>query len=55
MSTPVFVIATLLLIGAIVRQLIIMYTNLLSLQKDAEISRVKVKEEKEYLFIKGLY
>jgi hypothetical protein len=55
MSTTVFVIAMLLLLGTIVRQLIIMYTNLILLQKDAAVSKVKIKEEKEYLLIKGLY
>ncbi|WPQ60659.1 hypothetical protein SIO70_20110 [Chitinophaga sancti] len=55
MTTPVFVIASILLLGAIVRQLIIIYTKILLLQKDAAISKVKLKEEKEYLFIKGLY
>ncbi|WP_186774501.1 hypothetical protein [Chitinophaga pinensis] len=55
MTTTVFTIASILLLAVIARQLVFMYSRTLLLRKDAAITKVRIREEKEYLFIKGLY
>ncbi|SFO53748.1 hypothetical protein SAMN05428949_5638 [Chitinophaga sp. YR627] len=55
MTTTLFVIAGILLVAVIARQLVFIYSRTLLLRKDAAITRVRIREEKEYLFIKGLY
>ncbi|ACU63498.1 hypothetical protein Cpin_6089 [Chitinophaga pinensis DSM 2588] len=55
MTSTVFVIAGLLLVAVIARQLVFIYSRTLLLRKDTTITKVRIREEKEYLFIKGLY
>ncbi|MCW3466727.1 hypothetical protein [Chitinophaga nivalis] len=55
MSVTVFTSAIVLLLLAIVRQLILLYSTFIRLHKDNALCQVRIKEEKEYLLIKGLY
>lgn len=55
MWTTIFTIAIVLLILGIFRQLIILNTTIQFLSKDPALLKCKVKEEEEYLLIKGLY
>ncbi|WP_153259994.1 hypothetical protein [Chitinophaga flava] len=55
MWTTIFIIAIVLLILGILRQLIILSTTIQFLSKDPSLLQHKAKEEDEYLFIKGLY
>ncbi len=55
MWTTIFIIAIVLLIFSVLRQLTIISTTIQFLSKDPSLLRHKAKEEDEYLFIKGLY
>lgn len=55
MWTTIFIIAIVLLIFSILRQLILISTTIQFLSKDPSLLDHRAKEEEEYLFIKGLY
>ena len=55
MTTTTFVIVSIALVAVITRQLVFMYSRTILLRKDAAITKVRIREEEAYLFIKGLY
>lgn len=55
MTTTVFVLAGIFFVAVIARQLVFIYSRTLLLRKDTAITKVRIREEKEYLFIKGIY
>jgi len=55
MWTTIFIIAIILLIFIIFRQLIISSTTIQLLSKEPSLLQDKAKEEDEYLFVRGLY
>jgi hypothetical protein len=55
MWTFIFIVAIILLAFTIVRQIIIINSTIHLLLKDHAVIRERIKEEDEYLLIKGLY
>jgi hypothetical protein len=55
MWTSIFIIAIILLAFTIARQIIIINSTIHLLSKDNALIRERIKEEEEYLLIKGLY
>jgi hypothetical protein len=53
MWTPVFIVAIILLLFSIFRQLIMISTVIQFLSKDTALLKHKVKEDEAYLFMKG--
>ncbi len=55
MYTPYFIAAIILFILMILVQLIRTSSFILSMSKDKELKKMRIKEEKDFQFIKGLY